>query len=313
MVWHNHSTVTQFILLGFTNHPELRHILFVVFFLIYVVSVVGNLGMILLIVIDSQLHSPMYFFLGNLSFVDFCYSSVITPNMLINFWVEKQIISWSGCATQFFFFGSFAGIEGFLLAVMAYDRYVAICIPLHYTTTMSQRFNIILVSGTYLAGFANAAIHTALTFKLSFCGSNIINHFFCDTPPLLKLSCSDTHVNELVIFAFASFNELSCLLTIIVSYLYVIVAILRIRSAEGRYKAFSTCASHLMAVTIFFGTILFMYLRPSSSYSMDQDKVVSVFYTVVIPMLNPLIYSLRNKEVKASFRKVFILKSSSSF
>ncbi|XP_068947164.1 olfactory receptor 5AP2-like [Petaurus breviceps papuanus] len=313
MVWSNHSTVTHFILLGFTDKSELQPILFGVFFLVYVISVMGNLGMILLIGLDSQLHTPMYFFLGNLSFVDFCYSSVITPNMLINFWVEKPVISWSGCATQFFFFGSFAGIEGFLLAVMAYDRYVAICIPLLYTTTMSQRFNIILVSGTYLAGFANAAIHTTLTFKLSFCRSNVINHFFCDTPPLLKLSCSDTHVNELVIFAFASFNELSCLLTILVSYLYVIVAILRIRSAEGRYKAFSTCASHLMAVTIFFGTILFMYLRPSSSYSMDQDKVVSVFYTVVIPMLNPLIYSVRNKEVKAAFRKVIGQISSSTF
>ncbi|XP_036620076.1 olfactory receptor 1020-like [Trichosurus vulpecula] len=313
MVWRNHSTVTHFILLGFTDQSELQPILFGVFVLVYVISVVGNLGMILLIGLDSQLHTPMYFFLGNLSFVDFCYSSVITPNMLINFWVEKPVISWSGCATQFFFFGSFAGIEGFLLAVMAYDRYVAVCIPLLYTTTMSQRFNIILVSGTYLAGFTNAAIHTTLTFKLSFCRSNVINHFFCDTPPLLKLSCSDTHVNELVIFAFASFNELSCLLTILVSYLYVIVAILRIRSAEGRYKAFSTCASHLTAVTIFFGTILFMYLRPSSSYSMDQDKVVSVFYTVVIPMLNPLIYCLRNKEVKAAFRKVIGQISSSTF
>ncbi|KAM8971028.1 olfactory receptor 1020-like [Sarcophilus harrisii] len=310
MVWSNHSTVTHFILLGFTDHPELQTILFGVFFLIYVISVVGNLGMILLIGLDSQLHTPMYFFLGNLSFVDFCYTSVITPNMLINFWVEKPVISWNGCATQFFFFGSFAGIEGFLLAVMAYDRYVAICIPLLYTTTMSHRFNIILVSVTYLAGFVNAAIHTTLTFKLSFCHSNIINHFFCDTPPLLKLSCSDTHVNELVIFAFASFNELSCLLTILASYLYVIVAIMKMRTAEGRYKAFSTCASHLMAVTIFFGTILFMYLRSSSSYSMDQDKVISVFYTVVIPMLNPLIYSLRNKEVKASFRKVIIQKTS---
>ncbi|XP_049635827.1 olfactory receptor 1020-like [Suncus etruscus] len=301
----NHTTVIEFILLGFRDHPELQWILFVVFLIIYMITLFGNLGMILLIKIDSHLHTPMYFFLSNLSLVDFCYSTVIVPNMLVNFWVKNPVISFNGCATQFFFFGSFAGIEGFLLAVMAYDRYVAICKPLLYTVTMSPQINVLLVLATYFAGFVNAAIHTALTFQLSFCGSNIINHFFCDTPPLLKLSCSDTHVNEIVIFAFASFNELSCLLTILISYLYILIAILRIRSAEGRHKAFSTCASHLMAVTIFFGTILFMYLRPSSSYSMDQDKVVSVFYTVVIPMLNPLIYSLRNKEVKASFRKLF--------
>ncbi|XP_004620489.3 olfactory receptor 1020-like [Sorex araneus] len=301
----NHTTVTEFILLGFRDHPELQWILFVVFLVIYMITFFGNLGMILLIKIDSHLHTPMYFFLSNLSLVDFCYSSVIVPNMLVNFWVENPVISFNGCATQFFFFGSFAGIEGFLLAVMAYDRYVAVCKPLLYTVTMSPQLNVFLVLATYLAGFVNAAIHTGLTFQLSFCRSNIINHFFCDTPPLLKLSCTDTHINEIIIFAFASFNELSCLLTILISYLYILMAILRIRSAEGRLKAFSTCASHLMAVTIFFGTILFMYLRPSSSYSMDQDKVVSVFYTVVIPMLNPLIYSLRNKEVKASARKLF--------
>ncbi|XP_006892378.1 PREDICTED: olfactory receptor 1020-like [Elephantulus edwardii] len=299
------TQMTEFVLLGFRDHPELQCLLFVIFLLVYMITVVGNLGMILLISIDSRLHTPMYFFLSNLSFVDFCYSSVIAPNMLVDFWVENPVISFSGCATQFFFFGSFAGIEGFLLAVMAYDRYVAICKPLLYTVLMTPRLNVLLVSITYTAGFINAAIHTGLTFQLSFCNSNIINHFFCDTPPLLKLSCSDTRINEVVIFAFASFNELSCLLTLLISYLYILTAILRIQSAEGRHKAFSTCASHLMAVTIFFGTILFMYLRPSSSYSMDQDKVVSVFYTVIIPMLNPLIYSLRNKEVKASVGKIF--------
>ncbi|XP_058994959.1 olfactory receptor 5AP2-like [Mustela lutreola] len=301
----NHTTVTEFILVGFGDHPELQCLLFMVFLVIYMITVFGNLGMILLIKIDSRLHTPMYFFLSNLSLVDFCYSSVITPNMLVNFWVENPVISFSGCATQFFFFGSFAGIEGFLLAVMAYDRYVAICKPLLYTVTMSPHLIVLLVLVTYLAGFLNAAIHTGFTFQLSFCHSNVINHFFCDTPPLLKLSCSDTHVNEVVIFAFASFNELSCLLIILISYLYILVAILRIHSAEGRHKAFSTCASHLMVVTIFFGTILFMYLRPSTSYAMDQDKVLSVFYTVIIPMLNPLIYSLRSKEVKTSLGKIF--------
>ncbi|XP_062951152.1 olfactory receptor 5AP2-like [Cynocephalus volans] len=301
----NHTTVTEFILLGFRDHPELQCLLFVAFLIVYMITVVGNLGMILLIRIDSRLHTPMYFFLSNLSLVDFCYSSVIAPNMLVNFWMENPVISFNECATQFFFFGSFAGTEGFLLAVMAYDRYVAICKPLLYTVRMSPHLNVLLVLTTYLAGFINAAIHTGLTFCLSFCYSNIINHFFCDILPLLKLSCSNTHVNEIVIFIFASFNELSCLLMILISYLYILAAILKIHSSEGRHKAFSTCASHLMVVTIFFGTILFMYLRPSSSYSMDQDKVVSVFYTVVIPMLNPLIYSLRNKEVKSSLGKIF--------
>uniref|UniRef100_A0A8C8Z8J1 Olfactory receptor n=1 Tax=Prolemur simus TaxID=1328070 RepID=A0A8C8Z8J1_PROSS len=308
MASRNLTWVTEFILMGVSDQPELQMPLFFVFLVIYGLTVAGNLrnlGMILLIKIDSRLHTPMYFFLSNLSLVDFCYSSVIAPNMLVNFWVENPVISFNECATQFFFFGSFAGIEGFLLAVMAYDRYVAICKPLLYTVLMSPHLSALLVLVTYLAGFINAAIHTGFTFQLSFCHSNVINHFFCDIPPLLKLSCSDTHVNEIVIFAFASFNELSCLLMILVSYLYILAAILRIHSAEGRYKTFSTCASHLMAVTIFFGTILFMYLRPSSSYSMDEDKVVSVFYTVVIPMLNPLIYSLRNKEVKASLHKIF--------
>ncbi|XP_049718107.1 olfactory receptor 1020-like [Elephas maximus indicus] len=301
----NHTTVTEFVLLGFRDHPELRCFLFVLFLLTYVTTVIGNLGMFLLMKTDSHFHTPMYFFLSNLSLVDLCYSSVIAPNMLVNFWVKNPVISFNGCATQFFFFGSFGGIEGFLLSVMAYDRYVAICKPLLYTVAMSPHLSTLLVLFTYLAGFINAAIHTGFTFQLSFCCTNVINHFFCDTPPLLKLSCSDTHINEVVIFAFASFNELSCLLTILISYLYILVAILRIQSAEGRCKAFSTCASHLRAVTIFFGTILFMYLCPSPSYSMDQDKVVSVFYTLIFPVLNPLIYSLRNKKVKSSLGKIF--------
>ncbi|XP_043769340.1 olfactory receptor 1020-like [Cervus elaphus] len=214
----------------------------------------------------------MYFFLSNLSLVDFCYSSVIAPKMLVNFWAENPVISFNECATQFFFFGSFAGIEGFLLTVMAYDRYAAICKPLLYTVTMSPQLNALLVLATYLAGFINAAVHTGLTFQLSFCHSSVINHFFCDTPPLLKLACSDTRVNEAVISAFASFNELSCLLTVLISWLYILAAILRLRSAEGRRRAFSTCASHPMAVTVFFGTILFVYLRPAAATQWAKTK-----------------------------------------
>jgi olfactory receptor len=222
--------------------------------------------------------------------------------MLVNLMTEKKVISLNGCAAQFFFFGSFLGTECFLLAMMSYDRYAAIWNPLLYPVLMSGRICSFLVATSFLAGFGNAAIHTGMTFRLSFCGSNRINHFYCDTPPLLKLSCSDTQINGIVIMAFSSFNVISCVMIILISYLCILIAILKMPSVEGRHKAFSTCASHLMAVTIFFGTILFMYLRPTSSYSMEQDKIVSVFYTVVIPMLNPIIYSLKNKDVKEAMK-----------
>ncbi|XP_051822773.1 olfactory receptor 1020-like [Antechinus flavipes] len=300
----NQTEVKYFVLLGLSDDPELKPILFVVFFFIYMATMMGNLGMIILITIDSRLHTPMYFLLSSLSFVDACYSSAVTPKMLVNLLADNKVISKNGCAAQFYFFGSFLGTECFLLAVMAYDRYVAICYPLLYSVIMSEKVCFMLVATTFLAGFGNAAVHTGMTFKLSFCASNKINHFYCDTPPLLKLSCSDTHINGIVIMAFSSFNVISCVLMVLISYLFILVTILRMRSAEGRSKAFSTCASHLTAVTIFFGTILFMYLRPTSSYSMQQDKVVSVFYTVIIPMLNPLIYSLKNKDVKDALKKI---------
>ncbi|XP_007497740.2 olfactory receptor 1020-like [Monodelphis domestica] len=300
----NQTEVKEFVLLGLSDDPELKLILFVVFFFIYMTTMLGNLGMIILIAVDSRLHTPMYFFLFSLSFVDACYSSAVTPKMLVNLLTENRAISINGCAAQFYFFGSFLGTECFLLAVMAYDRYVAICYPLSYSVIMSEKVCFLLVATTFFAGFGNAAVHTGMTFRLSFCASNRINHFYCDTPPLLKLSCSDTRINGIVIMAFSSFNVISCVLMVLISYLFILVTILRMRSAQGRSKAFSTCASHLMAVTIFFGTILFMYLRPTSSYSMQQDKVVSVFYTVVIPMLNPLIYSLKNKDVKDALKKI---------
>uniref|UniRef100_F6YSJ0 Olfactory receptor n=1 Tax=Monodelphis domestica TaxID=13616 RepID=F6YSJ0_MONDO len=300
----NQTEVKEFVLLGLSDDPELKLILFVVFFFIYMTTMLGNLGMIILIAVDSRLHTPMYFFLFSLSFVDACYSSAVTPKMLVNLLAENRAISINGCAAQFYFFGSFLGTECFLLAVMAYDRYMAICYPLSYSVIMSEKVCFLLVATTFFAGFGNAAVHTGMTFRLSFCASNRINHFYCDTPPLLKLSCSDTRINGIVIMAFSSFNVISCVLMVLISYLFILVTILRMRSAQGRSKAFSTCASHLMAVTIFFGTILFMYLRPTSSYSMQQDKVVSVFYTVVIPMLNPLIYSLKNKDVKNALKKI---------
>nr|XP_004471113.1 olfactory receptor 5AP2 [Dasypus novemcinctus] len=300
----NQTEVAEFILLGLSDNPDIQVILFGLFLSIYMATMVGNLGMIILIMIYPSLHTPMYYFLSSLSFVDASYSSSVTPKMLVNLVVEDKAISFSGCAAQFYFFGSFLGTECFLLAMMSYDRYAAIWNPLLYPVLMSGRICFLLVATSFLAGFGNAAIHTGMTFSLSFCGSNRINHFYCDTPPLLKLSCSDTHINGIVIMAFSSFNVISCVMIVLASYLCILIAILRMPTLEGRHKAFSTCASHLIAVTIFFGTILFMYLRPTSSYSMEQDKVVSVFYTVVIPMLNPLIYSLKNKDVKGALKKI---------
>nr|XP_014716906.2 olfactory receptor 5AP2 [Equus asinus] len=301
----NQTEVTEFILLGLSDNSDLQVVLFGLFLLIYMATLVGNLGMIVLIKIDPCLHTPMYLFLSSLSFVDASYSSSVTPKMLMNLVAENKAISFNGCAAQFyFFFGSFLGTECFLLAMMAYDRYAAIWNPLLYPVLMSERICFLLIATSFLAGFGNAAIHTGMTFRLSFCGSNRINHFYCDTPPLLKLSCSEIHINGLVIMAFSSFNVISCVMIVLISYLCILIAILRMPSLESRHKVFSTCASHLMAVTIFFGTILFMYLRPTSSYSMEQDKIVSVFYTVVIPMLNPLIYSLKNKDVKWALKKI---------
>ncbi|XP_074854399.1 olfactory receptor 5AR1-like [Carettochelys insculpta] len=299
----NHSEVTEFIFFGLTDRPELQDPLFGLFLLIYVITLVGNGGMILLITINPRFHIPMYFFLGNLSFCDLCYSTIIAPKMLLNFLAERKSISYTACAVQMYFLIFFQDIECLLLAVMAYDRYVAICNPLLYLVIMPKQRCKQLVAGVYTMGLVDAMISTSLTFRLSFCSSNIINHFFCDLPPLLALSCSDTHINEIVMFAFASFIIVSSIVTVILSYIYIISTILQIRSTEGRHKAFSTCSCHLTTVVMFHGTLLFMYLRPTSSYSMDTDKIASVFYTLVIPMLNPLIYSLRNTEVKEALRK----------
>ncbi|XP_006133610.1 olfactory receptor 8U9-like [Pelodiscus sinensis] len=299
----NHSVVTEFILSGLTDRPELQVPLFVLFLLIYVITLVGNGGMILLIMTDPRLRTPMYFFIGNLSFCDLCYSTIISPKLLQNFLAERKSISYTACAVQMYFFIAFADIECLLLAVMAYDRYVAICNPLLYMVTMSRQRCNQLVAGVCAVGMVDALIHTCLTFQLSFCHSNIINHFCCDIPPLLALSCSDTRINEMVLFAFTCFIIVSSVMIVFFSYAYIIPTILRIRSASGRCKTFSTCSCHMTAVVLFHGTLLFMYLRPTSSYSMDTDKMASIFYTLVIPTLNPLIYSLRNREVKDAVRK----------
>ncbi|XP_074130660.1 olfactory receptor 5B12-like [Sminthopsis crassicaudata] len=299
----NRSEVNEFILKGITDDPELQVPLFIMFTFIYLTTLVGNLGMVALISWDSHLHTPMYFFLSNLSLVDFVYSSTITPKVMSGLLTGNKIISYNECAAQLFFFGAFVTVESFLLASMAYDRHAAVCKPLHYTTTMTSTVCASLVSGAHICGFLISSIVTGNIFSFSFCRSNIVHHFFCDVPPLLVLSCSDTHITEVTIFILGSFTMFFPFLVIFTSYLLIFITILKISSAEGRQKTFSTCTSHLTAVSIFYGTVIFMYFQPSSNHSMDSDKIVSIFYTMVIPMLNPLVYSLRNKDVKNAFRK----------
>ncbi|XP_064145156.1 olfactory receptor 5D18-like [Loxodonta africana] len=303
----NKSTAT-FTLLGFSDYPELQVPLFLVFLTIYSLTVVGNLGTIVIIKINPKLHTPMYFFLSHLSFVDFCYSSTIAPKMLGNLVVEDRTISFLECVVQYFLFCTFAVTESFLLAVMAYDRFVAICNPLFYTVAMSRGLCAMLVVGSYAWGIVCSLILAGSALKLSFHGSNTINHFFCEFPSLLSLSCSDTSLSLLLLFIFATFNVVSTLLIILTSYVFIVVTILKMSSASGRCKAFSTCASHLTAITLFHGTILFLYCVPNSKNSRHTIKVASVFYTVVIPMLNPLIYSLRNKDVKNTVSKIMDTK-----
>ncbi|XP_027966862.1 olfactory receptor 5AL1-like [Eumetopias jubatus] len=303
----NNSEISEFILLGFTQSPELQALLFGIFLVIYLISVIGNLGLIMLIHISSQLHTPTYFFLNSLAFVDFCYTSSVTPNTLVNFLQEIKRISLPACATQLCCFIMFAVCEVYMLSVMVYDRYVAICNPLLYTIIMNRRVCIQMVVSTYVYGFFVGLLQAVLTLHLSFCNLNIINHFYCDDIPLDGLACHKTHykdIKELVVFTLASFNTLCSLLIVLISCIFILFAILRINSAEGKQKAFSTCASHLTSITIFYGTIIFMYMQPKTSHSLDTDKIASVFYIMVIPMLNPLIYSLRNHEVKNTLKRI---------
>ncbi|XP_017653873.1 olfactory receptor 502-like [Nannospalax galili] len=304
----NHTAVTEFILLGLTDDPVLQVILFIIILCIYLVTLSGNLSTIVLIRVSPQLRHPMYFFLSHLASTDIGYSSSVTPNMLINFLVERCTISYLGCAIQLDSGAFFGPIECFLLAVMAYDRFVAICSPLLYSIKMSTQVCNQLVVGSYVGGFLNASCFNFFFFSFLFCGSNRVNHFFCDFTPLVEICCSDVSVSVLVTSFSAGTIIMITLLVIAVSYTYILVTILRMRSTEGRQKAFSTCTSHLTVVTLFYGTVTFIYMMPKSSYSTDQNKVVSVFYIVVIPMLNPLIYSLRNNEIKSALKRQLNMK-----
>ncbi|XP_059114846.1 olfactory receptor 8K3-like [Peromyscus eremicus] len=303
MQTHNLTVVTEFILMGITERPELQAPLFGLFLIIYLISLAGNLGMIILTMVDSRLQTPMYFFLRHLATTDLGYSTAVGPKMLRNFLVDQNTISFYFCAIQLSFFIIFIVSEFFILSAMSYDRYVAICKPLLYTVIMSQRVCWILVIIPYLYSLIVSLPLTIKIFTLSFCDHNAISHFYCDCLPLLSLACSNTQEIEVIILILSAFNLLSSLLVVIVSYLFILTSVLRMNSAEGKRKAFSTCGSHLTVVIVFYGTLIFMYLQPVSIHSFDTDKVISVFYTQVIPMLNPLVYSLRNKDVKDALKK----------
>ncbi|KAM9081338.1 LOW QUALITY PROTEIN: olfactory receptor 5AK2-like [Megaptera novaeangliae] len=299
MTQRNSTEVTEFFLLGFGARHKFRYVLFTVFLVIYGTSVVGTVGMILLIKTDSRLQTPMYFFLQQLAFVGICYTSAVTPKMLQNFIVENRSISFKGCVMQLLVYATFATNDSYLLAAMAVDCYVAICNPLRYPIVMVQRVCIQLVAGSYVMGSINASVHTGFTFSLVFCKGSTISHFFCDVPPVLALSCSKIDNNIMLLVVFVGFNLIFAVLVIIFSWENIIAAILKMSSTAGRKKAF-----HLTAVTIFYGALSYMYLQSHSNNSQENMKVASVFYGIVIPMLNPLIYSLRNKEVKEALKVI---------
>ncbi|XP_021049716.1 olfactory receptor 8K3-like [Mus pahari] len=300
---YNLTVVTEFILVGITYHPQFQVPLFGLLLIIYLTSLAGNLGMIILTMVDSRLQTPMYFFLRHLATTDLGYSTAVGPKMLNDFLVEQNTISFYACAIQSSFFSMFIVSEFFILSAMSYDRYVAICKPLLYSVIMSPKACWILVTIPYLYSIVVSLLVNIKIFTLSFCGYNVISHFYCDALPLLSLACSSTHEVEVIILIFSAFNLLSSLLIVIGSYLLILMAILRINSAEGKWKAFSTCGSHLTVIIVFYGILIFMYLQPTSTHSIDTGKVTSIFYTQVIPMLNPLIYSLRNKDVKDVLKK----------
>ncbi|XP_006897547.1 PREDICTED: olfactory receptor 1F1-like [Elephantulus edwardii] len=308
----NQSSVSEFILLGLSRQPQQQQLLFVLFMSMYLATVPGNLLIILAISTDSRLHTPMYFFLSNLSFVDICFSSTTVPKMLTNHLFGSESISFCGCFMQLYFLIVFAYMDNFLLAVMSYDRFVAVCYPLHYTTKMTHQLSALLVAGSWITANLNALLHTLLMARLSFCADNKIHHYFCDVVPLLKLSCSDTHLNDLMILIVAGLLMIPPFICILISYILIACAVLQIPSTKGKWKTFSTCSSHLVVVSFFYGTIIAVYFNPSSSHSAETDTPATVLYTVVTPMLNPFIYSLRNKDLKGALRKLIVRKKLST-
>ncbi|XP_060100629.1 olfactory receptor 5V1-like [Heteronotia binoei] len=300
----NQTPVVEFVFLGFSGIPNSHIYLFLPFLAIYLVTVLGNLMIFTLIQLDSSLRTPMYYFLSHLSFLDICISSVTVPKILVNFLRQRQTISYNQCMAQMFFLGSFTGTEAALLAVMAYDRYVAICKPLHYSRLMSPKVCAILAFATWIWGFLDFGLHTALITTLSFCGVNQIHHIYCDLPPLMEIACNDVQINELAIHIASLFVGVGPFFFIILSYVFILSSILKISSTNTKRKTFSTCASHISVVIIYFGNGMLNYDRPSAGYSLEIDTLVSTMFCIIPPMVNPLIYSIRNKDVKGAFRKV---------
>ncbi|NP_001375911.1 olfactory receptor 5H2-like [Canis lupus baileyi] len=300
----NATELEAFVLTGLTYQPKWQIPLFLVFLVIYLITIVGNLGLIALICNDPQLYIPMYLFLGSLAFVDAWISSTVTPKMLVNFFAKSWTISLSECMIQFFFFTTGATTECFLLATMAYDRYVAICKPLLYPVIMTNRLSMQLLVSSFVGGFLHAIIHVGFLFRLTFCNTNIIHHFYCDIMPLFKISCMDPSINILIVYIFSGSIQMLTILIVLISYTLVLFIILKKKSLQGIRKAFSTCGAHLLSVSLYYGPLLFMYVRPRSAQADDQDMMDSLFYTVIIPVLNPVIYSLRNKKVIDSLRKI---------
>ncbi|XP_076973722.1 olfactory receptor 5K1 [Tamandua tetradactyla] len=309
MAEENYTIVSEFILTGFSDYPEVKTFLFVVFFVIYLITMVGNLGLVILISKERRLHTPMYIFLGNLALVDSCCACAITPKMLENFFSENRLVSLYECMAQFYFLCTVETADCFLLAAMAYDRYVAICSPLQYHTRISKKFCIQMTGGAFIAGNLHSMIHVGFLFRLTFCGSNHINHFYCDILPLYRLSCVDPYINELILFIFSGSIQVFTIGSVLISYLYILFTIFKMKSKEGRVKAFSTCASHFVSVSLFYGSLFFMYVRPNLLEEGDKDIPAAILFTIVVPLLNPFIYSLRNKEVISVLRKILKIKS----
>ncbi|XP_008508141.2 olfactory receptor 1f45-like [Equus przewalskii] len=301
----NRTGVTGFLLLGLSGQSEQEELLLGLFLWMYLVTIMGNFLIILAISCDSHLHTPMYFFLANLSCVDICFSSVTIPKMLVNHISGSKSISYVECMTQIYFFITFINMDGFLLSVMAYDRYTAVCRPLHYTVIMRPKLCVLLVAASWVITNLHALLHTLLMVRLTFCSHNAVHHFFCDPYPILKLSCSDTFINDLMVFTVGGLMFLTPFTCIIVSYAYIFSNVLKLPSARGIRKALSTCGAHLTVVSLFYGAILGVYMRPSSSYSV-QDTVATVIFTVVTPLVNPFIYSLRNRDMKGALRKLTV-------
>nr|XP_033781338.1 olfactory receptor 5V1-like [Geotrypetes seraphini] len=299
----NYTIINEFILLGLSNLSEYQEILFIVFLVVYLLTVIGNLTIFIAIYTHSCLQKPMYYFLSNLSFLDICSTSVIVPRMLANFLTKECGISFLGCMVQLYAFIALLATEYFLLTAMAYDRYVAICNPLRYAIVMNRKFCVQMAGSSWTSGLLYSLLHTLLTSRLKFCGPHRISSFFCDLPPLLKLSCTETFINTIAIFAGGVLIGMFSFFFTCISYFKIISSVLKMNSKEGRTKAFSTCASHLTVFTLFLTSLIFVYLRPTPLYSLGSDRLVSLFYSVVTPFLNPVIYTLRNKEVQGVLRK----------